>query len=68
MSSAEEIGALVVECAADGKVERTCPRMAGYLATLGYLAPGLRRVLVPVMERRGRKVKERYRVRREERS
>jgi short-subunit dehydrogenase len=61
MSTADQIAALIVESAADGKVERTAPRVSGYLATLGYLVPGLRRVLLPVMERRGRQVKERYR-------
>jgi hypothetical protein len=35
--------------------------MSGYLATLGYLFPALKRVLTPVMERRGRQAKERYR-------
>jgi len=37
--------------------------MGAYLTTLGYLFPGLRRALVPVMERRGRRAKERYRAR-----
>ena len=61
MSSAEDIATLIVRCCTDGMVERTMPRMGGYLATLGYLMPGLRRVLGPVMERRGRRAKERWR-------
>lgn len=64
MSTAAEIAALVLDCAADGRVERTAPRVSGYLATLGYLMPAVRRVLMPVMERRGRQVRERYRQRR----
>lgn len=65
MSTAEEIAALVVACAVDGKRERVCPRMSGYLATLAYLMPPVKRTLQPLMERRGRKIKEHYRRRRE---
>lgn len=64
MSTAAEIAALVLDCAADGRVERTAPRVSGYLATLGYLLPAVRRALMPVMERRGRQIKERYKQRR----
>ncbi|MCA9705757.1 MAG: SDR family oxidoreductase [Myxococcales bacterium] len=60
MSSADQIAELVIECAADGRVERMRPKLGGYLATLGYLFPALRRALVPVMERRGRAAKQRY--------
>lgn len=63
MSTADEIATLVIECAVDGKRERVAPRSSAYLATLGYLVPGLRRVLMPVMRARGRKVKDRYRAR-----
>jgi hypothetical protein len=65
MSTAAEIADLILACAADGKVERTAPVLSGYLATLGYLFPMVRRVLTPVMERRGRKARERYRQRAE---
>jgi len=61
MSTADEIAQLVVECAADGRVERTRPRVSAALATLGYLFPALRRVLVPVLERKGRAAKQRFR-------
>jgi short-subunit dehydrogenase len=63
MSTAGEIADLIVASAADGKVERTAPVLSGYLATIGYLFPAVRRMLMPVMERRGRQVKERYRQR-----
>jgi short-subunit dehydrogenase len=63
MSTAAEIAELILASAADGKVERTAPALSGYLATLGYLFPVVRRLLMPVMERRGRQVKERYRQR-----
>ncbi len=61
MSTADEIAALIVRCAEDGVVERTQPRVSGYLATLGYLVPGVRRALEPVMDRIGRRAKARYR-------
>jgi hypothetical protein len=61
MSSAEQVARLVLDCAADGARERVIPRVTGWLATLGYLVPGLQRVLVPVMSRRGRQVKETFR-------
>jgi short-subunit dehydrogenase len=63
MSTAEQIAGLVVECAVDGRVERMRPELGGRLATLGYLFPALRRALVPVMERKGRAAKQRFRAR-----
>ena len=64
MSTADEIAALVVASAADGVLERAAPRVSGALTTLGYLSPTLRRVLRPLLERQGRRNKERYRARR----
>ena len=58
--TAEHVAALVVECAVDGTVERATPRLSGALATLGYVAPRLRRVLRPLFERIGRRNKRRY--------
>ncbi len=60
MSSADEIAQMVVDCAADGRVERMRPRLGGYMATLGYLFPGLRRALLPVLERKGRAAKQKF--------
>ena len=58
MSTADEIAAAVVEAALDDRFERKMPAMSGMLATLGYLSPGLGRTLRPMLERRGRKVRE----------
>jgi short-subunit dehydrogenase len=63
LSTADEIAALVLDCAADGRPERMAPRLGGHLATLGYLAPPLRRLLRPVMEWRGRRNKAKYKSR-----
>lgn len=61
MSQPEEIAADVVACLEDGKPERVRPRSSGALTTVAYLLPSLARVLKPVLERRGAKVKESYR-------
>ena len=60
MSTAEEIADLVLDSAADGARERTKPALIGKLATLGYLMPALRRVLLPAMERKGAREKKKY--------
>lgn len=63
MSSANEVATLILKCAQDGRMERTIPRSSGYLCTLGYLFPRIARALKPLLERRGRLVKQRYRAR-----
>jgi hypothetical protein len=55
----------VLDCADDGRLERTLPRVTGLLATAGYLVPELPRLLRPMLEQQGRKAKERYRKQRE---
>lgn len=61
MSTADEIAELILDCAADGKVERTKPRFTGFLATTGYLFPSVMRSIRPLMEPKGRKAKAKYR-------
>jgi short-subunit dehydrogenase len=63
LTSADAVAALIVACALDGKPERATPRLSGALATLGYIAPSMRRVLRPLLERRGRRNKEKLRAR-----
>jgi short-subunit dehydrogenase len=63
MSTADEVAELVVESAVDGRRERTIPIQTGILARMGAAVPALRKVLVPMMERRGRAAKEAFRVR-----
>jgi NADP-dependent 3-hydroxy acid dehydrogenase YdfG len=60
MSTADEIADLVLASAADGARERTKPALSGKLATLGYLIPAMRRVLLPVFERKGARAKQKY--------
>lgn len=61
MSSAEDVARAVVDCAHDGRLERTIPRLSGALATAGYLVPELPRLLRPLLEFQGRRAKARYR-------
>jgi hypothetical protein len=68
MSTAEEVARLILDCAADGTLERVIPQMTGYLATVGYLFPALRSVMAPMMERRGKQAKDEYRKRQASRS
>jgi len=63
MSSAEDIAKLVLDCAADGARERVMPQLTGYLATMGYLFPAINKLVLPLMESRGKKAKEQYRKR-----
>jgi short-subunit dehydrogenase len=63
MSAPEDIARAILDCAADGVLERTIPLMTGYLATAGYLFPAMRKLVFPIMERRGREAKESYRKR-----
>lgn len=61
MSSADDVARAVVECAHDGRRERTMPRLSGMLATAGYLVPDLPRLIRPLLEQQGRRAKQRFR-------
>ncbi len=61
MCSAEDVAAMVLACARDGRVEREFPVSGGKLATLGYLLPSLRRLLKPALVAKGRRAKARLR-------
>jgi len=66
MSSAEEVAGAVLDCAHDGKLERTLPRLSGVLATAGYLVPELTHRLRPLLLAQGRRAKQRFRAGRED--
>lgn len=61
MSTAEQVAAVVLDCAADGRVERSIPVSSHVLATVGYLWPSMPRLMRPLMERKGRREKAKYR-------
>jgi short-subunit dehydrogenase len=60
MSTAEEIADLVVAAVEDGEREKTPSLQSRAMTTVGYLLPGVRRVLTPLLEAVGRRAKERY--------
>lgn len=61
MCTADDVARMVLDCAADGRVERSFPTSGSRLATLAYLMPGLRRMLKPRLKRRGARQKARIR-------
>jgi short-subunit dehydrogenase len=61
VSTASQIAALVLDSAADGRRERTPSRGSSFVTTFGYLFPTLRSRLMPMLERRGRAAKEKFR-------
>jgi hypothetical protein len=63
LCSAGDVAAMVLDCATDGRIEREFPVLGGKLATLGYLWPSLRGVLKPLLEAKGRRVKDGLRAR-----
>lgn len=63
MSTADEVAALILDSAVDGRRERTIPLQTGLLARLGAAVPALKKALGPAMERRGRAAKEAFRAR-----
>jgi short-subunit dehydrogenase len=63
MSTAEEVARVILDSAADGRQERTIPAMTGYLAKVANLFPALRDMLRPILDERGRAIKEQYRAR-----
>lgn len=65
MSSADQVAEQILLCAADGVAERTIPVLTGYMARIGNALPALRRVLIPVLEKRGRAAKATFRARRQ---
>jgi short-subunit dehydrogenase len=68
MSTAEDVAKCILDCAADGELERVIPQVTGYLATAGYLFPALRTALLPLMESRGKAAKDEFRKRNSGRS
>ncbi|HHH28342.1 MAG TPA: SDR family NAD(P)-dependent oxidoreductase, partial [Polyangiaceae bacterium] len=63
MSTADEVAALVLDSALDRPRERTIPGQTGMLARFAAAFPVVRRIVKPVMEKKGRAAKERFRER-----
>ncbi len=63
MSSAQQVADAIVSCARGDAVEISLPRSSGWLTTVSYLFPALRRALRPKLYSKGRKAKEQYKQR-----
>ncbi len=61
MSSADQVAASVLALAAGPKNEISMPTVSGWLTTISYLFPTLRRKLRPQLYKIGRKNKDKYR-------
>ncbi len=61
MVTADEVARAVLKCADRGTLEIKMPRASGWLATIAYLFPFLKRWLQPLLERKGARAKKRLR-------
>ena len=59
LSTAEQVAEAIVERVDDATLDRPMPRISGYLTTVSYLFPKLGRALRPMLEKKGRKTKQR---------
>ncbi|MEX2498779.1 MAG: SDR family NAD(P)-dependent oxidoreductase [Wenzhouxiangellaceae bacterium] len=59
MSTAEQVAEAIVGLVGNNTVDLPMPRISGYLTTISYLFPGIGRALRPMLEKKGRRTKER---------
>ena len=57
--TAEAVAKAVVTSAKDGRIERKLPVASGRLATFAYVFPAVKRMLQPLLERKGARAKRR---------
>jgi short-subunit dehydrogenase len=57
LSSADEVADVIYDLARNEKRERSMPPISGFLTTLTYLFPPIGRLVRPMLEAKGRKVK-----------
>ena len=65
MSTTEQVAEAIVKLVDDRALDQPMPRISGYLATMSYLFPRLGRGLRPMLEKKGRRTKERLKRERE---
>jgi len=63
MSTAQQVADAIVSVARGEATEISLPRASGWLTTISYLFPALRRALRPALYRKGRKAKAQYKQR-----
>ncbi len=59
ISTADEVADEIMKLCINDKRERSMPPISGFLTTMTYLFPGIGRVMRPLFESRGRRVKRR---------
>jgi len=59
MSTAEQVAEAIVALVDNSTLDLPMPRISGYLTTFSYLFPRIGRALRPMLEKKGRKTKER---------
>lgn len=57
ISTADEVADEIMKLCVNDKQERSMPPISGFLTTMSYLFPGIGRVMRPIFERKGRRVK-----------
>ena len=57
ISTADEVADEIMRLCVNDKQERSMPPISGFLTTMTYLFPGIGRVMRPIFERKGRRVK-----------
>ena len=65
LSTAEQVAEAIVGLVDNTALDQPMPRISGYLATMSYLFPRLGRGLRPMLEKKGRRTKERLKRERE---
>ena len=58
ISTAEEVAQAVLDLCGNDLREQSMPKVSGFLTTIMYLFPGLSRLVRPMLERKGARVKE----------
>jgi short-subunit dehydrogenase len=57
LSTADEVADVILQLCCNTRRERSMPPVSGFLTTTGYLIPGIRRLIRPLMIRKGQSVK-----------
>jgi short-subunit dehydrogenase len=63
LSTADDVAREILSLCANEKRERSMPPISGFLTTLTYLWPGIGRIMRPLLESKGRRVKRELKVR-----
>lgn len=57
ISTADDVADEIMKLCVNDRQERSMPPISGFLTTMSYLFPGIGRVMRPIFERKGRRVK-----------